>query len=172
MDKKNVGDGMAVVLAQYLKRWLEDHGYEVLFSTDGARRLRELPPPVKYGLEFLLYATAAYADQRLPADAAWKKFIREVGMDFPAEFSSRLLRNQGGSPVLGGDIAPGSVVTPGGGDPFGDLVAWARGLTEEERVRLQALLDPGAPAGPGGDNGLQAFNARWREWLDRRRSDR
>lgn len=84
-------DGLAVFSAGYLKRWLETNLYDKLFETEVGKKLKSLGTRERYAIEAGLNLLTVFFDQKLSADSAIKKLIKQVGTDIAPELSSRLV---------------------------------------------------------------------------------
>jgi hypothetical protein len=93
MDNQKLLNGIAVVSASYMKRWLESGVYDKMFESNIGNKLTQLDDRVKYGIEFGLYALTAFVDQQLAEDTVLKKFIKEVEEDAGPEISKRLINH-------------------------------------------------------------------------------
>lgn len=90
LNDYKVPNGVAVVVASYLKRIMEGQ-YDKLSEIPAFEKLKAQSPVVKYGLEASLYALTTLLDQYIKEDTVIKKTLKEVGLDFASEFSKRLM---------------------------------------------------------------------------------
>lgn len=90
MDNQKVYNGLAVVAANYVKRWLEDP-YDKIFQTEIGQKIKNLDTKAKYAIEFASYLLTAFFDQKLKDDTALKKFVQGVGTDVGPELSKRMI---------------------------------------------------------------------------------
>lgn len=89
-DQKVVS-GLATFSAGYIKRWLENHIYDKIFETGVGKKLKSLGTRERYAIEAGLNLLTVFFDQKLSAESAIKKLVKQVGTDIAPELSSRLV---------------------------------------------------------------------------------
>jgi hypothetical protein len=92
MDEKKWSRAGAILGASYIKRWLEAR-YDTLMALPALARLKAASPGVKYGIEAMLYALTAYAEQNVSDRSPLGLMVKAVLMDAAPEISARLLKD-------------------------------------------------------------------------------
>lgn len=138
MPDSKIPQGLAVVLASYMKRILEGK-YDQLSDNPFFDKLKEQGPGVKYGIEALLYALTAVMEQYLGEDTFFKKAFKEVGLDFGSEFSKRLINGDQLKTIVANN--PGHWGTT----EEKELIEILADLSEEELMEFLDWLDTTTP---------------------------
>ena len=92
MDEKKWSRAGAIFGASYIKRCLEAR-YDTLMALPALAKLKAANPGVKYGIEAILYALTAYAEQNVSDRSPLGLMVKTVLMDAAPEISSRLLKD-------------------------------------------------------------------------------
>jgi hypothetical protein len=93
MDKDDIANAVAVFSSLYAKRFLETK-YDAVMATEFGNWLKSLSPGAKYAIEALAYAMTATAGEQFKADNPFKRFLKEVATDMPAELAKRMINGE------------------------------------------------------------------------------
>jgi len=92
MDKETLLRGGAVFGSCYIKRWLEGR-YDQLMDLPAVAKLKALSTGTKFGIEAILYALTAFAEQRFSDQSPLGLMAKTVLMDAAPEIASRLMKD-------------------------------------------------------------------------------
>jgi len=92
MDKDKIARGAAVFGSCYIKRWLEGQ-YDQLMDLPPVAKLKSLSTGTKFGIEAILYALTALAEQRISDQSPLGLMAKTVLMDAAPEIASRLMKD-------------------------------------------------------------------------------
>ena len=92
MNENKWSQAGAVFAACYIKRWLESR-YDALMALPALGKLKAANPGIKYGVEAILYALTAYAQQKWSDPSPLGLMVKTVLMDAAPEISARLLKD-------------------------------------------------------------------------------
>lgn len=90
MNTENLIRGASVLGSCYVKRWLEGR-YDQLGDLPAIAKLKSLSTGTKLGVEAILYALTAYAEQRLSDQSPLGFMAKTVLMDAAPEIAGRLM---------------------------------------------------------------------------------
>jgi hypothetical protein len=150
MDSSQVRRGLALFAANYAKRWLEGHLYDRIFETEIGRRVQSMDARFRYGAELGLNLLSVLFDRAMKDDTAFKRLIKEIGLDAAPELSKRII-NHARTPEERATAEAFDAMTPGSRlsllrwlvetppEKRGEAMKVLRSLSAEEIVELSEM---------------------------------